>query len=69
MADFGGEDGPFIPLAFGGLIIAMAVHDRRVLGYPHPATWKGAGLLVALLLAGLALSATPLGLTLTKAMA
>ena len=66
---FGGEDGPFIPFAFAGLLIAIAVNDRLSLGRIHPATWKGSALLVGLLLAGLALSATPLGLGLAKGMA
>ncbi len=66
---FGGEDGPFIPVAFGMLLLSMAVHDRLTLGRLHPATWKGAAAMVGLLLAGLAFSATPLGLGLAKSMA
>ncbi|MEL6300920.1 MAG: hypothetical protein AAFV47_06965 [Pseudomonadota bacterium] len=66
---FRGEDGLFIPVAFGGLLMAIWLYDRRSLGYIHKATLLGSLTLVGLLITGLVFSATPWGLAIAKSMA
>jgi len=43
---FGGEQGPFIPVVFWGLVLALAVHDLMSRRRLHPATVIGALLLM-----------------------
>ena len=43
---FGGEQGPFIPVAFWGLVLVLAVHDLMSRKRLHPATAIGALLLM-----------------------
>ncbi|MEM9403753.1 MAG: hypothetical protein AAGA44_14875 [Pseudomonadota bacterium] len=66
---FGGEDGPFIPVAFASLLIAMALHDWRTLGRLHGATVAGSAALTGLLVLSLIVSATPIGLAVARLLA
>ena len=66
---FGGEDGPFIPVVFFGLLIALIAHDLITTRRVRHVTWIGALATVLLFVASQILASTPLGSAVVRAMA
>lgn len=57
----GGDTGPLVPIGVLLLLVAVVVHDWRTLRRVHPATMAGAGLTVALSIAGQFTAHSPWG--------
>ena len=63
---FGGEDGPFIPLALFGLLLAVIAHDLVTARRLHKATWIGCGVIVLATIAQQMIAGSEFGLNVVR---
>jgi len=63
---FGGEDGPFIPLALFGLVLAVIAHDLVTARRLHKATWIGCGVIVLATIAQQMIAGSEFGLNVVR---
>lgn len=64
----GGEDGAFIPTVFFGLLLMLFAYDLITIRRVHRVTWIGTMVTVLILTMSMAMSSTPFGSTLVRAM-
>jgi hypothetical protein len=63
---FGGEDGPFIPVVFFGLLLVVIVHDLVTMRRLHKATWIGCGVIVLATIAQQMIAGSEFGMNVVR---
>jgi hypothetical protein len=63
---FGGEDGPFIPVVFFGLLLVVIAHDLVATRRLHKATWIGCGVIVLATIAQQMIAGSEFGLSVVR---